>query len=315
MPSVLTPGFTCNRPLIPRIRLCTEVLGEDPSSSTSSCSLSLSETQWVRTKDGLSLHDCEQDLVLWTRQLRARRARTQRDVSGWDALQASGETGRYVLFHRQRKDNSESVISFQTNAACVRIGSVCSDQVLSGFVDSGSVSVWSLSRLPPSEHVQSVNYNSTRASSHVKFPHISSGCILVCRNRFSEQSQLVWVQNLSWRRRFCRGCNVGCVHLWVFLSAGDCEAFLIICVVFPSPCSPFLEGYFSECSLRSPYTRNPSGLNFCDNAVSLLLSVAISRPRCVCTTAPSWTCRGRHCRGMMSTPPPLSASLIRPNLI
>lgn len=179
----------------------------------------------------------------------------------------------------------------------------------------GSVSVWSLSRPPPSEHVQSVNYNSTRASSHVKFPHISSGCILVCRNRFSEQSQLVWVQNLSWRRRFCRGCNVGCVHLWVFLSAGDCEAFLIICVVFPSPCSPFLEGYFSECSLRSPYTRNPSGLNFCDNAVSLLLSVAISRPRCVGTTAPSWTCRGRHCRGMMSTPPPLSASLIRPNLI
>lgn len=220
-----------------------------------------------------------------------------------------------VLFHRQRKDNSESVISFQTNAACVRIGSACSDQVLSGVVGSGSVSGWSLSRPPPSEHVQSVNYNSTRASSHVKFPHISSGCILVGRNRFSEQSQLVWVQNLSWRRRFCRGCNVGCVHLWVFLSAGDCEAFLIICVVFPSPCSPFLEGYFSECSLRSPYTRNPSGLNFCDNAVSLLLSVAISRPRCVGTTAPSWTCRGRHCRGMMSTPPPLSASLIRPNLI
>lgn len=56
MPSVLTPGFTCNRPLIPRIRLCTEVLVEDPSSSSSSCSLSLSETQWVRTKDGLSLH-------------------------------------------------------------------------------------------------------------------------------------------------------------------------------------------------------------------------------------------------------------------
>lgn len=102
-----------------------------------------------------------------------------------------------VLFHRQRTDNSESVISFQTNAACVRIGSACSDQVLSGVVGSGSVSGWSLSRPPPSEHVQSVNYNSTRASSHVKFPHISSGCILVCRNRFSEQSQLVWVQNLS----------------------------------------------------------------------------------------------------------------------
>lgn len=147
MPSVLTSGFTCNRPLIPRIRLCAEVLGEDPSSSSSSCSLSLSETQSVLVceveevdnlrRDCLSLHGCEQDLVLWTRQLRARRARTQRDVSGWDALQASGETGCYVLFHRQRKDNSESVISFQTNAACVRIGSACSDQVLSGVVGSG----------------------------------------------------------------------------------------------------------------------------------------------------------------------------------
>lgn len=67
MPSVLTPGFTCNRPLIPRIRLCTEVLGEDPSSSSSSCSLSLSETQSVLVceveevdnlrRDCLSLHE------------------------------------------------------------------------------------------------------------------------------------------------------------------------------------------------------------------------------------------------------------------
>ena len=157
----------------------------------------------------------------------------------------------------QRSDSCESVISFQTNSACVRIRFACSDQVLGGVVDSGSVSLWSLSLPPPSEPLQSVNYNSTRASSNVKFTHISSRCILVGRNRFSEQSQLVWVQNLSWRCWFCWGCNVGRVHLWVFLSAGDCEAFLIICVVFPSPCSPFSWGLFFGVLIKIPVHTKP----------------------------------------------------------
>lgn len=102
----------------------------------------------MRTEDSLS----EQDLILWTRtrQLRARRARTQRDFSGWDALQAPGETGHYVLVHRQTADGSESPIV--SNSCCTRPyltettlfysltnSFAHSEQVLSRVVDPGSM--------------------------------------------------------------------------------------------------------------------------------------------------------------------------------